>query len=152
MPKFLSYIISFIYVGLYWNNHHHLFQAIQKINGRVLWANLFLLFSLSLLPFTTGWMGENQFGKIPVGLYGLNLVFCAIAFLILEKEAIAHEGKDSTIGTALEFKTKEMISIVLYSVGIILSFFLPMLSIICYSVVAIVWFIPDKRIENTLNK
>ena len=152
LPKILSYIISFIYVGLYWNNHHHLFQAIQKINGKILWANLFLLFSLSLLPFTSGWMGENHFDKTPVALYGVNLIICAIAFLILEREAIAFEGKDSTIGKALQFKTKEIISVVLYLAGIAISFFFPIISILCYTIVALVWIIPDKRIEKILNQ
>jgi uncharacterized membrane protein len=93
IPKFLSYILSFIYVGIYWNNHHHLFQAIEKVNGKVLWANLFLLFALSLIPFTTAWMGENQFDKNPVALYGINLLLCAFAYIVLERVAIKFEGR-----------------------------------------------------------
>jgi uncharacterized membrane protein len=152
IPKFISYIISFVYVGLYWNNHHHLFHAIKKINGRILWANLFLLFSLSLLPFSSGWMGENHFGNTPVGIYGVNLIFCAITFFILELEAIKYEGKDSTIAAALKFKTKEITSTFLYIIGIVLSFFVPIASIMCYTIVALLWLIPDTRIEKILNK
>jgi uncharacterized membrane protein len=151
VPKFLSYLLSFIYVGIYWNNHHHLFQAIEKVNGKVLWANLGLLFALSLIPFTTGWMGENHFEGNPVLLYGINLLFSAIMFLILEKSAIKHEGKDSKIGMALQNKTKEMLSLGLYIIGIILANFLPNISVICYSLVAIIWLIPDTRIEKRLN-
>ncbi|MCB9320556.1 MAG: DUF1211 domain-containing protein [Lewinellaceae bacterium] len=150
IPKFLSYVLSFIYLGIYWNNHHHLFQAIQKVNGRVLWANLTLLFALSIIPFTTAWMGENHFDKNPVALYGINLLFCAIAFLILEKSAIKHEGAESTIGQALKNKSKEIISVVTYLVGLGVSFIYPKVSIICYAAVAIIWLIPDSRIEKQL--
>lgn len=150
IPKFLSYILSFIYIGIYWNNHHHMFQAIQKVDGKVLWANLFLLFWLSLIPFTTGWMGENHFDKNPVALYGFNLFMCAIAFVILQKTAIHSDGKESKISSALSNNTKEYASIFLYVSGLVLSFFLPKLSVICYTIVAIIWLIPDTRIEKTL--
>lgn len=151
IPKFISYILSFIYVGIYWNNHHHLFQVIKKVNGKVLWANLFLLFALSLIPFTTGWMGENHFDKNPVALYGANLLLCAIAFVALQKTAISVEGKDSKIGSALRNNTKEYLSIFLYVLGLATSFFIPMLSFGCYALVAIIWLIPDTRIEKSLN-
>lgn len=150
IPKFLSYILSFIYLGIYWNNHHHLFQAIEKVNGKVLWANLTLLFTLSLIPFTTAWMGENHFEKNPVALYGINLLFCAITFLILQKSAIKHEGKNSKIGKAIQSNTKEIISILLYIIGVVSSFFYPIIGIICYALVAIIWIIPDSRIEKQL--
>lgn len=150
LPKFLSYVLSFIYVGIYWNNHHHIFHAIEKVNGSVLWANLFLLFMLSLIPFTTAWVGENHFTKSPVVLYGLNLLFCSLAFTILEKVAIKHEGADSTIGKAIKSGLKEYISSLLYIIGIIVSFWFPIISMLCYSIVAIIWLIPDKRIENIL--
>lgn len=147
LPKLLSYFLSFVYVGIYWNNHHHLFQAIEKVNGNVLWANLVLLFTLSLIPFSTDWLGENSFGENPAALYGINLFLCAVAFAILEYAAIRHEGASSKIARALKNKNKEIASVVLYIVGITFSFFLPVLSIICYAVVALIWIIPDKRIE-----
>lgn len=150
IPSFFSYLFSFIYIGIYWNNHHHLFQAIQKVNGRILWANLALLFSLSLIPFTTAWMGENQFDKMPVALYGLNLLLSALAFMILEKTAIKHEGKESLVGKALHSRNKEYISLFLYILGTGLAFFSPMISIIGYVLVAVIWLIPDLRIERQL--
>lgn len=150
IPKFLSYFLSFIYVGIYWNNHHHLFQAIERVNGKVLWSNLALLFTLSLIPFTTAWMGENHFGKNPVALYGINLLFCAIAFTILEKTTIEHEGKESNVGLALKNKTKEYITLVIYSASVVFAFFHPIISIIGYTITAIIWVIPDSRIEKRL--
>lgn len=150
IPKFLSYLLSFVYIGIYWNNHHHLFQAIERVNGKVLWANLALLFTLSLIPFTTAWMGENHFQTNPVILYGVNLLLCAITFLILEKSAERHEGKESIIGKALKNKTKEVISVSLYTFGLVLANFYPISGILCYAIVAIIWLIPDTRIENQL--
>lgn len=151
LPKFISYILSFIYVGIYWNNHHHLFHAIQKVNGKILWANLFLLFCLSLIPFSTGWMGENHFDKNPVALYGINLLLCALAFIILEKSSIHHEGESSKLKLALKNYNKEYVSLALYFISVVLSFYAPILSILLYAVVALVWLIPDTRIEKTLN-
>lgn len=150
-PKFISYILSFIYIGLYWNNHHHLFQIEEKVNGKVLWANLTLLFSLSLIPFTTAWVGENHFGKYPVVLYGLNLLFCALVYAVLEKHAIKNEGADSKLKRALENNQKEILSCMIYLVGIIAAFFIPLLGLFCFVLVAILWFISDPRIEKTLN-
>lgn len=150
LPKFFSYVLSFLYVGIYWNNHHHLFQAVERVNGRVLWANLALLFTLSLIPFTTDWMGENDFRENPVALYGINLLLCAVSFSILEQVTIRHEGKESKIGRALKNKNKEAASISLYIAGVILSFYLPLLSMLCYAVVAVLWIIPDTRIEKQL--
>lgn len=151
LPKFISYILSFIYIGIYWNNHHHLFHAIQKVNGKVLWANLFLLFTLSLIPFTTGWMGENHFESNPVALYGLNLLACAFAFVLLEKSAMAFEGETSKISLALKGRKKESLSIFLYIFGVGATFFLPIIGLACFVIVAIIWIIPDKRIEVILN-
>lgn len=152
LPKFLSYLFSFIYVGIYWNNHHHLFQAIEKVNGKVLLANLGLLFWLSLLPFVTGWMGENQFAKNTVALYGFVLLMCALAFLILEKSAIKHEGQESNIGQALANRWKERISTTGYFSGIILAFFYPIISLLIFYSIALLWIMPDQRIENRLNQ
>ncbi|HTO16366.1 MAG TPA: TMEM175 family protein [Edaphocola sp.] len=101
IPRFISYVLSFIYVGIYWNNHHHLFQVIEKVNGKMLWANLALLFSLTMVPFTTAWMGENHFAEIPVVLYGVNLLLCAFMFAVLEKVAVINEGQDSKLGRAI---------------------------------------------------
>jgi len=150
IPKFLSYLLSFIYIGIYWNNHHHLFQAIQKVNGKVLWANLALLFALSLIPFTTAWMGENHFEKNSVALYGINLFISALFFSILENAAIQHEGKDSFVGKALQIRIKEYISLVIYILATILAFFVPVISLIGYTLVAVIWLIPDTRIEKQL--
>lgn len=148
--KFLSYIMSFIYVAIYWNNHHHLFQAIEKVNGKTLWSNLMLLFFLSLIPFTSAWMGENDFDKNPVALYGFNLLMCALSWTVLSKISIQLEGKNSKIGQAMKNQTKEIISTVLYISGIVLSFFFPVISVSLYFIVALMWLIPDKRIEKKL--
>lgn len=150
IPKFLSYLLSFIYIGIYWNNHHHLFQAIEKVNGRVLWANLSLLFALSLIPFTTAWMGENHFEKMPVMLYGINLFISALMFALLEKTAIQHEGKNSVIAQALKNNKKEYTSVAIYVISLIAAYFAPSLGIIGYTVVAVLWLIPDSRIEKQL--
>lgn len=152
IPKLLSYLFSFIYVGIYWNNHHHLFHAIQKVNGKILWANLFLLFSLSLIPFTTGWMGENNFECHPVALYGINLIVTALSFLLLERAAIKHEGKEATLYKAINKQKKEYASLALYITGIITSFFFPLYAVMLYYIVALMWIIPDKRIEKQLKK
>ena len=149
-PKIIAYILSFIYVGIYWNNHHHMFQAIHKVNGKILWANLFLLFCLSLIPFTTAWMGETHIQSHPVILYGINLVLCAIAFTIVEKLAIALEGKNSDLGRAVGGHKKEYLSVIFYVAGISISFLQPIVGVICYTVVALIWLVPDKRIERNL--
>ncbi len=150
-PKFISYILSFIYVGIYWNNHHHLFHVIEKVSGKILWANLFLLFCLSLIPFSTGWMGENHFDKNPVALYGINLFMCALAFIILEKSSIHYEGENSKLKLALKNYNKEYASLALYFIGVLISYYFPMFSVTLYAIVALVWLIPDTRIEKTLN-
>lgn len=150
--KFLSYIFSFLYVGIYWNNHHHLFQAVEHVNGKVLWANLHLLFWLSILPFATSWMGENDFAKNPVALYGFILLMCALAFNILQKLCLDLEGKDSVIAKALKSTLKEKVSAAIYISGIVLSFYFPVAAVIMYYLVALLWTIPDLRIEKNLEQ
>lgn len=152
LPKFLSYLFSFIYVGIYWNNHHHLFQAVKFVNGKILLANLSLLFWLSLLPFTTAWMGENHFESNPVVLYGCNLLLCAIAFYWLEKAVIQYEGPESVLGSAVGDRLKEKTSLIAYALGTILAYFYPIAGIAFFYFTALLWFIPDKRIENTLKQ
>ncbi len=149
-PVFLSYVLSFVYVGIYWNNHHHLFQAVHKINGRILWANLHLLFWLSLTPFVTGWMGENHFAPLPVALYGGNLLMAAISYTILVRALLAHHGPDSTLARAIGKDFKGYLSLALYLVAIPLSFLNPWIGVSLYALVAIIWFIPDRRIEKQI--
>ncbi|BAZ40833.1 hypothetical protein NIES4101_67940 [Calothrix sp. NIES-4101] len=150
IPVFLSYVLSFIYLGIYWNNHHHLLQSIRHVNGNTLWANLHLLFWLSLIPFTTAWMGENHFATIPVALYGVVLFLAAIAYLILSRVLIAHHGKDSAIAIALGRDFKGKMSVVIYALAILLSFLNAWFACLLYILVAIMWLIPDRRIERTL--
>ncbi len=150
VPKILSYILSFIYVGIYWNNHHHLFQAIEKVSGKILWANLGLLFMLTLVPFSTAWMGENHFAQDTVALYGINLMLSAAVYAIVVKIALKNEGANSTIGKAIKQPKKEYLSIFLYIAGITISYFLPFVSVIIYYLVALLWLIPDTRIEKEL--
>ena len=150
IPVFLSYVLSFVYIGIYWNNHHHLLHATQRVNGRALWANLHLLFWLSLVPFTTAWMGENHFGSWPVALYGIVLLLAGIAYFILTRTLIALHGKDSTLATSIGRDVKGKISIVIYVAAIPVAFAQPWLSGFCYLIVAIMWLIPDRRIEKAL--
>ena len=150
IPVLLSYILSFVFLGIYWNNHHHLLQAVRKVNGRILWANLHLLFWLSLIPFVTRWMGENNFASLTVALYGIVLLSAAVAYFILTLTLISHHGKDSVIATALGKDFKGKISVVIYAVAILLSFEFPLIACLLYVVVAIMWLIPDKRIERIL--
>jgi uncharacterized membrane protein len=144
---FLSYLLSFIYIGIYWNNHHHLFHAVKKVDGLMLWLNLHLLFWLSLIPFVTGWMGENHFAPIPVAFYGAILFMAAIAYYLLVRRIVAYHGKTSPIGMAIGKDMKGIISIVLYVLGMALSLVLPYVSLLVYSTVAALWLIPDRRIE-----
>lgn len=150
IPKFLSYFLSFLYIAIYWNNHHHFFQAIDKVDGKILWSNLNLLFWLSLLPFATAWMGENNFEKNPVALYGFILLMASFAFFILGKNAISLEGKNSKIGKAIQSGMKEKISSTGYLLGIGLSFIYPYISLILFYLIALLWVVPDKRIEKIL--
>ena len=150
IPTFLSYVLSFVFLGIYWNNHHHLFQAVRQVDGRVLWANLHLLFWLSLIPFTTGWMGENRFAAWPVALYGTVLLFAAVAYFILTRALVALHGTDSVLATALGRDFKGKLSVVFYIVAIPLAFMNSWLAWALYVLVALVWLIPDRRIEKTL--
>ncbi|OUL18850.1 TMEM175 family protein [Nostoc sp. 106C] len=150
IPVFVSYVLSFIYIGIYWNNHHHLLQAVRHVNGRILWANLHLLFWLSLIPFVTGWMGENHFTAWPIALYGTVLLFCAIAYFILTLALVAHHGRDSALAIAVGRDFKGKISVVLYAVAIPLAFVNSWVAFGVYILVAIMWLIPDRRIEKTL--
>jgi uncharacterized membrane protein len=151
-PVFLSYVLSFIYIGIYWSNHHHLFHLVEKVNGKILWANIHLLFWLSLVPFVTAWSGENHFASLPVALYGTVLFLSAFAYYILVRILISSHEKNSDLSKALSNKFKEKISPVLYAVGIPLAFYYPYISLGCYVLVAAVWFIPDSRVENTLDE
>jgi TMEM175 potassium channel family protein len=152
IPVFLGYLLSFALVGIYWNNHHHLLHAAQRVNGNVLWANLFLLFCLSLVPFVTAWMDENHFATIPVALYGVVLLLCAIAFTILARLLVAHHGKDSTLAIAIGSDQKGKISLLLYASAIPLAFVDPRIALALYVTVAIIWFLPDRRIENLIKE
>lgn len=151
-PKFLSYVLSFVYVGIYWNNHHHLWQAAKGVNGPILWANMHLLFWLSLIPFVTGWMGENNFALMPVVLYGGVLWFAGLAYYILTRALIAHHGQDSLLAEAIGRDTKGLWSLYIYTAAIPLAFLTPWLAALLYVVVAIMWLIPDRRIETKLKK
>ena len=146
-PVFLSYVLSFIYVGIYWNNHHHFLQAARGVSGAVLWANLHLLFWLSLLPFATGWMGENHFSALPVAFYGLILLMCAIAFGILARMLVRQDGEDSRLATAIGRDFKGNISIAACAAAVPLSFVNRWLAMGLYIAVAVLWLIPDRRIE-----
>jgi uncharacterized membrane protein len=149
-PVFFSYVLSFVYVGIYWNNHHHLWQAGKQVNGRILLANLHLLFWMSLMPFATAWSGETMFAELPMAVYGFVLWMAGFAYFLLVRAMISHHGKDSTLATAIGSDFKGYISLVGYTVAIALAFFQPMLSLALYVLVAAIWFIPDSRIEKTL--
>jgi uncharacterized membrane protein len=150
LPVFLSYVFSFINVGIYWNNHHHMMHAAKHVNGSVLWANIHLLFWMSLFPFVTAFMGENNYTTIPVALYGVVSLMSGMAYYILARFLIAVNGKNSTLAIALGKDKKGMISVVVYALGIVLSFINPWLGVASYVIVAGMWFIPDKRIENKI--
>ncbi len=153
IPAFISYVLSFIYLGIYWNNHHHVFQAAGRVNGRVLWANLYILFWLSLVPFTTGWMGENEFATIPVAVYGFNLVMAGFAYYLLERTLIAAQREDTRLEMAVGAEIKGWVSIGFYVVGIGLTLmWSPWAGLACYGSVAAMWLIPDRRIERALSR
>lgn len=147
IPKFLSYVLSFVYVGIYWNNHHYLIHSLTKINGKILWANLHLLFWLSLIPVATGWMGEHNFAKASMTLYGVVLLLSSIAYFILQRIIIISEGKNSIIAKAIGKDVKGNVSSILYIIGIAFSFYNEWISGAAYFIVALSWLIPDKRIE-----
>jgi len=150
LPVFVSYVLSFVYIGIYWNNHHHMLHIIKKVNGRSLWANMHLLFWLSLVPFVTGWMGENNFATWPVALYGLVLLMAALAYRFLAHCLVQLEGKDSPLGQVYGADRKGILSSLVYVAGIGLSFVHPWIGFTAYVLVAAIWFIPDQRIEKKL--
>jgi uncharacterized membrane protein len=150
VPVFLSYVLSFVYVGIYWNNHHHLLHATQHVSGRVLWANLHLMFWLSLVPFVTSWMGENHFASVPVALYGVVLMMAGIAYFILARLLVGLHGPTSALAKAIGTDVKGKLSVLLYGVAIALALWQPLASGIIYTGVAIIWLVPDRRIERTL--
>jgi uncharacterized membrane protein len=151
VPVFLSYVLSFVYLGIYWNNHHHMLHASKKVSGRVLWANLHLLFWLSLLPFATGWMGENHFAPLPSALYGVILLAAAIAYWLLQQSIIAVEGPGSTLAAAVGSDWKGKLSPVLYLTAILTTAWLPWIAQAIYILVALIWIVPDRRIEHVLS-
>jgi len=151
-PVFLSYVLSFVYIGIYWSNHHHLLQAARRVDGGALWANLHLLFWLSLIPFATAWMGENHFAALPVALYGAPLLFAAIAYYILTQVLIARHGEGSTLARAIGRDRKGIISMFCYAAAIALSFVAPWIACALYVLVAVMWLVPDRRIEDALRE
>src|SRR5262245_41282147 len=152
IPVFSSYVLSFVFVGIYWNNHHHLFQAARQVNGRILWANLHVLFWLSLPPFVTRGMGETHFAPWPVTVYGRALVLPGGAFVVLSRTLIAHQGTDSTLATALGRDAKAWMSLILYAAAIVLAFVDRWIACALYVVVAIIWLAPDRRIEREVGR
>jgi uncharacterized membrane protein len=151
VPVFLTYVLSFVNLGIYWNNHHHMLHATERINGKVLWANLHLLFWLSLVPFVTGWMGENHFAALPTAVYGVVMLLAAVAYTILLRTILAHQGPNSRLAAAIGKDVKGKISLLCYLLAIPLAFVHQWLSDGLYVLVALIWLIPDRRIESQLN-
>jgi uncharacterized membrane protein len=152
LPVFLTYVLSFVYLGIYWNNHHHLLHATTRVNGRILWANLHLLFWLSLVPFTTGWMGENHFAPLPSAAYGAVLLLAAVAYTILQRAIIAEQGPGSRLATAVGEDRKGKVSLALYAAAIPLAFVREWIADAIYVAVALIWLVPDRRIEARLRE
>ena len=152
LPVFLSYVLSFVYLAIYWNNHHHMLHATQRVTGAILWANLHLLFWLSLFPFVTGWLGENQFAPAPMVLYGFVLLMAAVAYFVLQKTIIASQGLDSLLAKAVGRDLKGKLSPLLYGTAIVVAFFNPWIAGSIYVFVALMWLVPDRRIERILGE
>jgi TMEM175 potassium channel family protein len=150
LPVLASYVLSFVYIGIYWNNHHHLLHACHRVTGSILWANLHLLFWLSLVPFATGWMGENHFASLPAAAYGLTLLMAGVAYVLLQQRIIAAEGDRSLVKRAVGGDWKGKVSLVLYLAAIAVAFLAPWVSVGIYAVTAMIWVIPDRRIERVL--
>ena len=150
LPVFTSYVLSFVFVGVYWNNHHHLLHAANHVTGGILWANLHMLFWLSLIPFVTGWMGQNNFAGLPVALYGFVQLMAGFAFFILAQSLVATHGRDSTLGRAIGRDFKGKASLVIYLVAVPLAFVSPLVAFVLYVAVAVVWIVPDRRIERAV--
>ena len=152
VPVFLTYVLSFVYLGIYWNNHHHMMVLTERVNGKILWANLHLLFWLSLVPFTTAWMGETDFAATPTAVYGVDLLLAAIAYFILQTAIIAEEGPDSSLRAALGRDLKGKVSPLLYLAAIPLAFVSPWIALAVYVFVALMWLVPDRRIESAVSE
>ncbi len=152
VPSVLAYVLSFVLIGIYWNNHHHMLQATERINGAILWANLHLLFWLSLVPFVTAWMGRNYGASVPTALYGAVLIMCAFAYTILQNAIIGEEGRDSRLAVAVGRDTKGIASLVLYASAIALAFVRPWIADALYITVALIWLVPDRRIEARIHE
>jgi len=152
LPVFISYVLSYVYVGIYWTNHHHLLHAVDRVNGSILWWNLHLLFWLSQVPFVTGWMGENHFAALPTAIYGCVLLMAAIAYFLLVRAILAHHGPESRVAKALGRDFKGKVSVLFYVVAVPMAFVNRWVAGALYIVVAMIWFIPDRRIENRLAK
>jgi len=152
VPVFLTYVLSFVYLGIYWNNHHHMMVLTERVNGKILWANLHLLFWLSLVPFTTAWMGENDFAEVPTAFYGVDLLLAAIAYFILQTAIIAEEGPDSRLRAALGRDLKGKMSPLFYLAAIPLAFVSPWIALAVYVFVALMWLVPDRRIESAVSE
>ena len=151
-PVFLSYVMSFVFLGIYWNNHHHMLQTLEKVTGGILWANLHLMFWLSLVPFATGWMGENHFGSVPAALYGVVLLMSAIAYYVLQQTIIYTQGEGSLLRKAVGTDWKGKLSPLLYIAGIVVAFWHPIVTLALYASVAAIWLVPDSRIEERVKK
>jgi uncharacterized membrane protein len=152
LPTFLTYVLSFLYVGIYWNNHHHLLHTARRANGTILWANMHLLFWLSLIPFATGWMGENHFAQLPTALYGVALLMPAIAYYLLQRAIVSQQGTQGALASALGKDVKGRISPILYVAGTLLAFVEPGISDVIYVAVALMWLVPDRRIERAMRQ
>ena len=152
VPPFLTYVLSFVFLGIYWNNHHHMLHATERVNGKILWANSHLLFWLSLVPFVTGWMGENHFEPLPVAIYGVVLALAAVAWLILQAAIVAHQGPASKLKLAVGSDVKGKVSAAFYLAAIPLAFVRPWVSIGLYALVALMWLVPDRRIEGVVDR
>jgi uncharacterized membrane protein len=152
VPVFLSYVLSFIYVAIYWNNHHHLLHATKHVDGCILWANLHLLFWLSLFPFATGWIGENHVAPAPTALYGFVLMMAAVSYYMLERSIISRQGRDSVLPSALGSDRKALFSVAIYLLAMLLSLISPWVATSLYVLVAILWFVPDRRIERAVTR
>ncbi|MEU2601004.1 TMEM175 family protein [Streptomyces hirsutus] len=150
LPVLLTYVLSFVYLGIYWNNHHHMLQATDRVNGLILWANLHLLFWLSLIPFTTAWMGQNHFAAVPTAAYGIDLLAAALAYYTLQKTITRDQGEESLLATAVGRDLKGKVSPLLYASGIGLSFLNDWLAVAIYAGVALMWLVPDRRLERTI--
>ncbi|MES2181242.1 MAG: TMEM175 family protein [Pseudomonadota bacterium] len=152
LPVFLSYVLSFVYIGIYWNNHHHMLHMVKHVTGAMLWSNLHLLFWLSLLPFVTGWMGENHFAALPLAMYGVVLMMAGFAYWLLQQTIISSQGANSALAQAVGFDIKGKLSVVLYLLAIGATVFSPWLAAMIYAFVACMWLVPDKRIEHALTE